>query len=108
MKDAFNPVNQILTNLAANGSGEAYQCPSRAPYRVYQAVLTGTGALTGTCTFEGSCDGVNWSAIAAGLDLSGNDSIAKAVAVAAAWPQVRATVTLLTGTSAKVNAWVAF
>lgn len=108
MPDAFQPSNRLLTDVVANGSGAAFSCPSRAPYRVYQAMIAGTGALTGTVTFEGSCDGATWAPIAAGLDCSGNDAVTKFVAVTAPWPFVRATVSSLTGTGAKVNAWVAF
>jgi alpha-L-arabinofuranosidase len=108
VKDAYEPTTRLITDRTTNGSSEAFQCPSRAAHRLYMATIAGTGAVAATVTFEGSCDGDSWLPIATAFSLTASDFDSEAVAVVAPWPQVRVTVASISGTGAKVNAWMSF
>lgn len=99
----------LLSGAVANVSSPAFDCPRGVPDRVYQATIAGSGAVSATVTFEGSCDGgQSWSTIGSALSLTGTASDVKAQAVAGApWPLVRATVASITGTNAAVSAFMA-
>jgi hypothetical protein len=95
-------VDNVLTGATSVSSGNGV--PKAAPKSTFQAVLTGTGALTATVVIEGSNDGTNWVATALGtISLSGNDAVSDGFANDAPWKYVRARVTAITGTSATVT-----
>lgn len=107
MGQATEQLTRLLTEAAANVTGEAFTVTRGMHYRLYGATVTGTGAVAATVTFEGSLDGVNWQAIATALSLSGASSDSESVVVNAVWPQVRAVLSGLSGTAAKVDAFLA-
>lgn len=73
-------------------------------YRVYQATVSGTGAVTATITYFGSVDGVNYSATAfATITLSGTTAVTDNFASTAPWPYVRCVTASVTGTGATVS-----
>lgn len=70
----------------------------------FQAVVTGTGAVTATVLLEVSNDGTN--AISPGMGtigLSGTTTASDGFAVLAPWAFVRANVTAISGTGAAVT-----
>lgn len=72
-----------------------------SPYSTYQAVVTGTGAVTATVNVYGSNDGVNFNTTALGtITLSGTTSAADGFTSVAPWKYIRAVLTNLTGTGA--------
>lgn len=74
--------------------------------RTFQAVCTGTGAVTATVVIEGSLDKTNWVTIAT-LSLSGTAPQTSSYEHTSAWTYIRARTSGVTGTSATVNVYVA-
>lgn len=71
--------------------------------RSFQAVVTGTGAVSATVLIEVSNDGTNWVTLAT-LSPSGTTSATDGAAVqVVAWSYVRARITAISGTSAAVT-----
>ena len=80
-----------------------------SPYASFQAIETGTGALTATVIIQASNDEAtykgtanNWITIAT-ISLSGNNSVTDGLTTVAPWKYVRAGVTAISGTSAAVK-----
>jgi hypothetical protein len=72
-----------------------------SPYSTYQAVVSGTGAITATVTIQCSNDGTNWNATALGvITLNGTTTATDGIATVAPWKYVRAVLSNLTGTGA--------
>lgn len=70
-------------------------------YNAFQAIVTGTGAITATVNIYGSIDGVNFCSTAIGtITLSGSDALNDGFSGVAAWKYVKAVLTNLTGTGA--------
>jgi hypothetical protein len=93
----------IQTN--AVGVGEAF---SLAKEKTFQAIVTGTGAVSATVDIEvsvfGGSDPVNWQRLAT-IELSGNDSDSDGFEDTTAWPLSRANVVKLSvGASVLVGA----
>ena len=95
-------VRTVLGPTSAVGTGpKTYK---ETPKGAFQAILTGTGALTATVVVDVSNDGTNWCSTALGtINLSGNDAVADGFVGDAPWMFVRARVTALTGTGASVQ-----
>lgn len=75
-----------------------------APKSAFQAVITGTGAISGTVIIEASNDGVNAVNTALGtITLSGTTSFSDGFTTDAPWKYVRARVTAISGTGATIN-----
>lgn len=87
------------TGVTSNTTGGAGYKDS--PYTTFQAVVTGTGALTATINIQCSNDGAVWCTTALGtITLSGSDSVSDGFTTTAPWKYVRAVLTNLTGTGA--------
>lgn len=78
-------------------------------YSVFQAILTGTGAITATIVIQGSMEDLtgtgtnsNWVTLGT-ITLNGTTVVTDGFSTAAPWRWVRANVTALTGTSAKLQ-----
>lgn len=72
----------------------------------YQATVTGTGTVGATVVIEVSIDGVGWLALST-LTLSGTTSATDGFIAAGGWPNVRARVSAISGTSAAVTVLIA-
>lgn len=95
-----NATGKTYTGVAANVIGPVKYKDS--PYATYQAVVTGTGAITATVNILVSNDGVNFNNTVAGtLTLTGNDTVSDGFATSASWKFVRAVLSNLTGTNAR-------
>lgn len=99
-------VGRLLGGATANGNGNAVLMPRGERERVYQATIAGTGSVSATVTFQGSCNGEDWVTIDEALSLTGTGSDTKAIESPYPWPFVRANVASITGTGATVNAFV--
>ena len=76
-----------------------------SPFTVFQAIVTGTGAVTATVTIQGSNDGVNWGKTPlATLTLSGTTTDNDVATYTGPCKFIRANVTAITGTGATVIA----
>lgn len=85
--------------VLSNTIGQKYYKDS--PYSTFQAVVSGTGAVTATVNIEASNDGVNWCSTALGtITLSGTTSVSDGITTVCPWKYVRAILTNLTGTDA--------
>lgn len=104
----MTPVKSVeLLPPGAAATGTPYDGPWNDARRgMVQAAITGTGALTATVTVQGSNDGVNWSTIGSAMSLSGTTSDTKTQAVDYPWAQIRAVSSSLSGTGAKVSAYL--
>lgn len=83
----------------SNQTGTAHYKDS--PWSTYQAVVSGTGAITATVNIFGSNDGVNFTSTAIGtITLTGTTVASDGFTVVAPWKYVRAVLSNLTGTIA--------
>lgn len=99
----MSETTRILTLLAAaiaTGAGAGFQ-PSEKK-RTFQAVVTGTGAVSATVLIQVSNDGTNWEELAT-IALAGTTSDSAGFASDAPWAYVRANVTTISGTDAAVT-----
>lgn len=94
------------SGVTITGAGNAIYKDS--PHATFQAVVTGTGAVTATVTIECSNDGATWlSTVAGTITLSGTTSSNDGFTTTAApWKYVRANVTAISGTSATVQVYM--
>lgn len=78
-----------------------------APKATFQAIVSGTGAVTATVTIEYSNDGVNaCSTVGGTITLSGTTSSTDGFTSDAPWKYVRANVTAVSGTGATVQVYM--
>lgn len=94
---------QIATGLGqiVPEIGKATGSLSNPPYQTFQAVVTGTGAVSASVTLQGSNDAVNWTNIGSALAVaSGTAPQNAAVTTNTVWQYFQANVTALTGTGA--------
>jgi predicted choloylglycine hydrolase len=92
---------KILSYLGvtSNTTGDAIYKDSA--WSTYQAVVSGTGAITATVNIFGSNDGVNFTTTAIGtITLTGTTVANDGFATVAPWKYVRAVLSNLTGTGA--------
>lgn len=96
---ASNGQTTSYTGVLTNQTSVAF--PKSDLYSTFQAVVSGTGAITATVNIYGSNDGVNFCATAIGtITLSGTTSVTDGFTSAAPWKYVEAVLTNLTGTGA--------
>lgn len=85
--------------VTSNQSGTAHYKDS--PWSTYQAVVSGTGAVTATINIYGSNDGVNFLTTPIGtITLTGTTLVTDGFSTVASWKYVKAILTNLTGTGA--------
>ena len=89
-------VMQTATTTVAGSS-----CTPITSYRTFQAVVTGTGAVSATVQIQVSNDNVNWL-LAGTCSPSGTTSAIDGFVSTAPWVYVRSNVTAISGTSAQV------
>jgi hypothetical protein len=81
--------------------GKATGSLSNPPYQTFQAVVTGTGTVSGSVTIQGSNDGINWTNIGSALAVaSGTAPQNASVVTNTTYQYFQANVTALTGTGA--------
>jgi len=99
-------VVSILSGATTTGAGSAFYGLRPVP-RTFQAIVTGTGAVSATVYIEVSTNGTNWLTTTNGLctiTLSGTTTATGGCAIPAAmWPYIRANVSALSGTGAAVT-----
>ena len=94
----------LLGDAGATATGAGSWVRRRDVASSFQAVLTGTGAVTAEIDIEASNDGVNALETAHGtITLVGTDSSSDGFETTSNWLYVRANVTALTGTGATVK-----
>lgn len=77
-----------------------------SPNATYQAVVSGTGAVTATVVIDVSNDNINWLDTVMGtITLSGTTSDSDGFTTNAPWKYVRARVTAISGTGATVQVY---
>ena len=93
------------TTFTPNASTRGIGFP---PVIAFQAYETGTGAVTATVVIEGSNDPSysTWVTLAT-ITLSGTTTASDGYATIATWPNVRARLTAISGTSAAVTVTMA-
>ena len=98
----------LLDSATTNATGAWVQIdggsPVQRPFRTYQVVVTGTGAVSVTATIQYSNNGAN--PIATGstvISPSGTTLATDGVAVSNAWPYVRVVLSSISGTGATVT-----
>jgi hypothetical protein len=90
--------------FTANGSGPGRQAPDLGVILTITAVLTGTGACTGTLQVEGSNNGTDWFAVGATIALTGTaPQSSSATRVQFSYAQYRHTASNITGTGATLT-----
>ncbi len=94
----------LLGDAGATATGAGSWIRRRDAGTSFQAIVTGTGAVTATIDIEASNDGVNALETAHGtITLSGTGSATDGFGSVSKWLYVRANVTALTGTGATVK-----
>jgi hypothetical protein len=99
---ASNALNTTTTQ-ASNPAAKT------AVFSTFQAIVTGTGAVTATVSIQITNDDdgtspINWCSTALGtITLTGTTSASDGFATMAAWRYVRANVTAITGTGATLE-----
>lgn len=97
--------NLLGTGVTVTGAGSLLYKDS--PTATFQAVVTGTGAVTATVTIEYSNDGVNvCSTVGGTITLSGTTTASDGFTSVSPWKYVRANVTVISGTGATVQVWM--
>lgn len=73
-------------------------------YAAFQAIVTGVGIVNTSVNIETSNDGLNWNSSPLGvITTSGNNAASDGFTSLSAWKFVRANITALSGTDAKVR-----
>jgi len=99
----YNLTPETNTTSGVTSTGVQPGVYKDSPYSTFQAIVTGTGAVTATVNIEVSNDGTNWVATPMGtITLSGTTSASDGFTSAAPWKWVRANVTAISGTGATV------
>lgn len=97
--------NMLGAGTTTTGAGNLLYKDS--PTTTFQAVVTGTGAVTATIAIEYSNDGVNvLSTVGGTITLSGTTTASDGFTSSAPWKYARANVTSVTGTGATVQVWM--
>lgn len=93
----------LLQSVTAAKTGDTLVAPDGRADRTYQATVTGTGAVTATVIVEGCNNNADWFTLGT-ITLSGTTSASDGFIGTAAWSNVRARLTAITGTGAAVSA----
>ncbi len=96
-------VHGLLVGKTTTGAGDWKYKDS--PHATFQAIITGTGAVTATVDIEVSNDGVNVvDTVAGSITLSGTTTHSDGFTTQhSPWKYVRANVTAISGTGASVD-----
>lgn len=96
----------LMTGQTSTGAGGWKYKDS--PHSTFQAVVSGSGAVTATVSIEVSNDGINACSTAAGtITLSGTTSSSDGfTSQHSPWKYVRANVTAISGTGASVDVYM--
>ena len=101
-------VSKLLDAVIATGAGASivldapsYLANSSAKM-AFQAVLSGTGALTATVLVQVSNDAINWMTLGT-ITLSGTTLTSDGFTAEAPWAYVRGNVTAISGTGATIT-----
>jgi hypothetical protein len=94
----------LLNAVIVTGVGSNFT-PVIGANRAFQAIVSGTGAVTATVNVEVSLDGVNFL-IQSTIILSGTTSATDGFASFAQWQYVRGNVTAISGTGAAVTLYM--
>ncbi len=97
----INTLLSLQTTPATANSLDTYLVWNE-PKQAYQAVLTGSGAVTATLSIEVSHDNEHFFTLA-DISLSGTDSATDGFVSDAPWRYVRAKLNTISGTSAAVS-----
>jgi hypothetical protein len=98
-------VSSLLAAATSTGAGAGTPLV-QGGRQTFQAILTGTGAVSATVLIEVSDNGSNWITQAT-ISLSGTGSDTGGYAEDAAWIYYRANVTAISGTGASLDVIVA-
>lgn len=100
---AFLSVGNLCS--AATGTGACTTIgPVKSGRKVYQAVVTGSGAVTATVLIQGTTNATTQGWITIGtITLSGTTTATDAFVTNTSWPYVRGNVSAVTGTGAAVT-----
>lgn len=105
---AIAGVTRILTGATATGAGTVYDAgvPQKQA-RVWQAVLTGSGAVSATVLIEVSLTGADDEFLTlVEIALDGDDKAVDGGATEAPWAFYRARVSAIAGSGASVSVWM--
>jgi hypothetical protein len=92
----------LLEGATATGPGTATDGSSPGGSKTFQAVLTGTGALTATVLIQGSNDNSHWTTVAT-ISLDGSDDVSDSAETTKSFVYWRANIGAIAGTSASVD-----
>jgi hypothetical protein len=100
------PVLKILDAVTVTGPGDTYRSGSgRRTIHTFQAIITGTGAITATVLIQSSLDAIHWGTLVT-FTLSGNDSDSAIAAAEAPYEYYRVNVTAISGTGCAATMWI--
>ncbi len=100
-----NQVGVICSAATATGAQAAIR--RSAPNSCFQAVLTGTGAISATVFLEVSLNGTNWiSPGLATITLNGTTTVTDGFATTAPWTYVRINISAISGTGAALTVYI--
>jgi len=100
-------VRNMFAGAGTTTTGASNGIYKDSPKASFQAVVSGSGAVTATIDIQYSNDGANWCATPGGtITLSGTDVDSDGFTSDSPWKFARANVTALTGTNAVVQVFV--
>lgn len=92
----------LLTAAGADAVGATIAKPAEARVTTYQAIETGTGAITGTVVIEGTNDGTHFVPLAT-ISLDDTTTATQGFTSNERWVFTRARVTAISGTGAAIT-----
>lgn len=98
-------VAALLSGAMAQVTGEVVTVSRGRLSRVFQAIVTGTGAVAATVIIEGCIDAVHFKTLAT-ITLTDNDVDSDEFVSDGPWPFVRARLTAISGTDAAVDVYM--
>ena len=101
--DAENNTIYIMNGQTSTGAGDTVTISPK--HRSFQAIVTGTGAVTATVIIQVSNDGTNWidATTSPHIDLSGTTTATDGFTMIAKWSYARGYVNAISGTGAAVT-----
>jgi len=94
-------VTTLLSSVTSTGAGSS-KAPVIDASKTFQAIVSGTGAVSATVAVEVSNDNVNFLTLGT-ITLSGTTTATDGFASFATWSYVRGNVTAISGTGATVT-----
>lgn len=95
-----NGTTNLISSATSVISGDSF--PGIGGRASFQAILTGTGALTADIRIEGSNNGIHWIELMS-FAMSGNASVTDGGVTDASWAWVRARIESISGTGASAT-----